>query len=43
MKTFELISTQINSKLRGYTHGAPNGLKGRRKKMLKSKANDEDL
>jgi hypothetical protein len=28
VKTFELINTQINSKLRAYTYGAPNGHKG---------------
>jgi hypothetical protein len=40
MKTFELISIQINSKLEGYD--APNGHKDK-KKMLNSKADHEDL
>jgi hypothetical protein len=42
MKTFELISTQINSKLRaipiGCTYGAPNGHKGQKENVeLKSR------
>jgi hypothetical protein len=41
VKTFELISTQINSKL-GATYGAPNGHKDK-KKILNSKADNEDL
>jgi hypothetical protein len=37
-----LISTQINSKLGGYTQGAPNGYKDK-KKMLNSKEYNEYL
>jgi hypothetical protein len=43
VKTFEMISAQINSKPEGYTHyGEPNGHEGQ-KKMLNSKAVHEEL
>jgi hypothetical protein len=37
MKTFELIDTQINSKLRGYTNGYRNETKQPLKKLIRNK------